>query len=274
MNYNFNLIDFSIIGLLISLTVLSQLNQLKIRENSKIQEQCINQNMVWIILSTILLVLVRYMTSKITLYLGAFKIIEFTCSVLYIPLLGYWVFKLITWMREIVQYQSLCVPSKHYLLLVFFLAICYIHTVFVIIIVLLKLMNYLDGRRIENIHDDIEGIYNNSRSEYLNIDRINSLILRASLNPNDVCISDKEFDKIPKQSIHTIDLLENSKIHTCSICCLEFSKTEKIVFFRECKHAYHVDCIKGWLKRKPLCPNCKRNVRNEILNAAKEKNYN
>ena len=47
----------------------------------------------------------------------------------------------------------------------------------------------------------------------------------------------------------------------CSICCDNFSEKQKIRKMPVCDHRFHKACIDKWLQKKPICPNCNRNVR-------------
>lgn len=47
----------------------------------------------------------------------------------------------------------------------------------------------------------------------------------------------------------------------CSICCDNFEEKQKIRKMPACEHVFHKQCIDKWLQKKPICPNCNRNVR-------------
>lgn len=47
----------------------------------------------------------------------------------------------------------------------------------------------------------------------------------------------------------------------CSICCDNFEEKQKIRSMPVCNHKFHKPCIDKWLQKKPICPNCNRNVR-------------
>ena len=47
------------------------------------------------------------------------------------------------------------------------------------------------------------------------------------------------------------------EVDNCAICCEEFLNKTKLVKLPDCNHFFHSDCIKDWLKVKPLCPICK-----------------
>lgn len=45
----------------------------------------------------------------------------------------------------------------------------------------------------------------------------------------------------------------------CSICYNQFEKDEKILQL-PCKHIFHKECIKPWLKKNKKCPNCRNDI--------------
>ena len=49
----------------------------------------------------------------------------------------------------------------------------------------------------------------------------------------------------------------------CPICLDQYTHGESLVLSR-CRHAYHLNCLEGWLKVKGTCPLCKRPIRNEL----------
>lgn len=55
--------------------------------------------------------------------------------------------------------------------------------------------------------------------------------------------------------------LRNSEL-TCLICLTEMQEKDKVLIMPICKHVFHSECIKKWLRSKPECPTCRRNVRN------------
>ena len=46
----------------------------------------------------------------------------------------------------------------------------------------------------------------------------------------------------------------------CTICLEDFTEEEEVVLC-PCKHCYHENCIKEWLRLKNSCPLCKLNIR-------------
>jgi hypothetical protein len=63
----------------------------------------------------------------------------------------------------------------------------------------------------------------------------------------------KKLDIIPRQ----FEKSDSEK--ECSICQSHFSEREKISELL-CKHCYHYSCIKEWVKIKPACPLCRKNI--------------
>lgn len=71
-------------------------------------------------------------------------------------------------------------------------------------------------------------------------------------------VAQQQLDTLADQISITEDNKELYTEFTCSICISEFSpgdQVRKLV----CKHYFHHDCIKLWLARQQLCPNCKIN---------------
>ncbi len=55
---------------------------------------------------------------------------------------------------------------------------------------------------------------------------------------------------------------------TCPICMESYRTNDEIAWSRnkDCQHAFHLDCIMGWLLEHDSCPMC----RNEYLNAGSD----
>ncbi|XP_010253614.1 PREDICTED: probable E3 ubiquitin-protein ligase HIP1 [Nelumbo nucifera] len=50
---------------------------------------------------------------------------------------------------------------------------------------------------------------------------------------------------------------ENQDEGTCVICLEEYKNKEEVGTLKNCRHDYHVSCIKKWLSIKNVCPICK-----------------
>ena len=50
----------------------------------------------------------------------------------------------------------------------------------------------------------------------------------------------------------------------CAICLEEFKRNDIIKEFYKCKHIFHKDCLKNWLKRSNVCPLCKHDLTEDI----------
>ena len=48
---------------------------------------------------------------------------------------------------------------------------------------------------------------------------------------------------------------------SCSVCFSDILSNERVVNMKYCRHVFHSDCIKKWMKVKPECPICRKNVR-------------
>ena len=54
-------------------------------------------------------------------------------------------------------------------------------------------------------------------------------------------------------------MVEKYKDHPCSICCEEPKENDKITTL-PCKHHYHENCVKKWLKMHNSCPICRKKI--------------
>ena len=55
---------------------------------------------------------------------------------------------------------------------------------------------------------------------------------------------------------------EQDKPDECLICHVSLAEEDAhISVVSPCNHKYHVECMREWLKRKPLCPGCNKNIR-------------
>ena len=54
-----------------------------------------------------------------------------------------------------------------------------------------------------------------------------------------------------------------NNIPTCSIC-LEDISDSMLMIAEKCKHVFHNDCMKEWLKNNNTCPNCRADLTDQI----------
>lgn len=60
---------------------------------------------------------------------------------------------------------------------------------------------------------------------------------------------------------HRMEAIASNYQMVCSICLSEFQSNERVVPITGCRHTFHENCIKKWLKSTPACPYCRKNVR-------------
>ena len=111
---------------------------------------------------------------------------------------------------------------------------------------------------------------------------INSNIAQNSVaNNSNVLFSTKnlsDFDKKKDELFLEMDQYQYKHIQKydsrreteCAICLEEFKRNDIIKEFYKCKHIFHKDCLKSWLKRSNCCPLCKHDL-TEDINSEKEK---
>jgi len=98
-------------------------------------------------------------------------------------------------------------------------------------------------------------------------ERFNEIVLelgevyndKIGLLPADIERLEKRYYQQPGEQ-QTEENVEN-----CPICLVEFIADEKVITLPKCEHTFHSECVGAWLKKKPLCPMCRRNVRNGMI---------
>jgi hypothetical protein len=61
-----------------------------------------------------------------------------------------------------------------------------------------------------------------------------------------------------------ITTLQNQKFDEhCAICLNDFKPGDQ-VYFLPCIHFYHVNCLRGWVKKGKICPRCKLKFNNKL----------
>lgn len=108
----------------------------------------------------------------------------------------------------------------------------------------------------------------------LNNERIGNLVSEgASLVPNNspnVNISEEiyvcEDDYLISENLNKFSKIDKcvDEGNMCSIC-LNNVKFDEVVRILECKHVYHIKCIDKWFEKNTKCPNCRHNLKKEVL---------
>lgn len=87
----------------------------------------------------------------------------------------------------------------------------------------------------------------------------NKTIIEIIYDTSNICntlyINNKYINYILKEKIYN---LENDI--KCIICYDEIKKYDKIRVLNNCEHKYHKKCIDKWLKKKNICPICRKNI--------------
>lgn len=65
------------------------------------------------------------------------------------------------------------------------------------------------------------------------------------------------------------EIKTKTKSDTCSICIDEFQLEDEIRQIFVCRHIFHDQCIREWIKKSPNCPNCKLPLTRENLQGKK-----
>ena len=114
----------------------------------------------------------------------------------------------------------------------------------------------------------------NSRANNPN-QNANSNVAQNSVNNSNVLFNNKnlsDFDKKKDELFLEMDQYQYKHIQKydsrreteCAICLEEFKRNDIIKEFYKCKHIFHKECLKSWLKRSNECPLCKHDLTEDI----------
>lgn len=237
-------------------------------DHSNDYSSCAKPINFWLLALYITLLLLRISTNivinsdKICL-IQAMRILLICCL---IPFLIEWTIQGTIWYLEISDETPSCIPSDRLpALLIWWLFLCYLILVVLGGVFIYEIFDYLKKKRMKAL---IEA-YLNSEMSQSDLEYLNSLIEGGDLNPEDIPLSKTELSQIPILCLQKYNELD----YQCSICCEEFQLGEKIMRLIGCYHVFHQQCLEVWLKKKPLCPNCKRNIRNDLIIKMKNESF-
>ena len=60
--------------------------------------------------------------------------------------------------------------------------------------------------------------------------------------------------------------LDESEYEQCSICLETIKNNDIVREINKCKHCFHIGCSDKWFEEKITCPNCRQDIRIEIVN--------
>ena len=76
-------------------------------------------------------------------------------------------------------------------------------------------------------------------------------------------MSGQQLSALPRRSfLGPTDALKGEEA-ACAICMCDYEKGESLCIL-SCLHTFHVDCVGTWLKDKPSCPICMRDVKQDM----------
>lgn len=87
----------------------------------------------------------------------------------------------------------------------------------------------------------------------------------SSLQTNSNENSEEDINKLIKQCCFKKKIKNENYKETCSICQDEYKKKNTILIL-PCNHAFHLKCLKPWLKKNANCPICRDNIKNHFEN--------
>ena len=91
-----------------------------------------------------------------------------------------------------------------------------------------------------------------------------------ALNPdeeqlaNELGLSEYQISHLPRKSYAPGIMSFISHQNACPICLADFQQGEEVVQLPRCGHTFDPDCVSDWLRKSPLCPMCRTNVRDNL----------
>jgi hypothetical protein len=182
------------------------------------------------------------------------------------PAFTYWTIQGTIWTIEDSQNANCTSYVEIFWLIYLCLSISYILILTIIIYAIYEIIHYYRllriRRRIEDILNNIDVLLASNALQ--NVYENNGSVLR-----NEMGLTESE-----KACLKQTILQEGDQplgIETqCSICIEHLNENENIIVLPGCKHVFHAICVLAWLERKPFCPNCKGNIRTQIVDQMKD----
>ena len=208
-------------------------------------------------------------TSSYSLVRNIAKIFIFA---LLTPFLYYWTVLGIVWEVSNQNNSPQCyptqLPSWLNICWIIFLGITDVILVIGIGVIIYKEFAYIrTTRRIMQLLNSFEavGIFTNLLNG-MNVDGNN-------VGGNEVGLTDEERMNLPHRTV-SAEYFSQEFLNeqTCTICTENYIIDDKVIILPGCQHLYHTRCIDPWLIKKPACPNCRSNVRENLLAASGSEN--
>lgn len=221
----------------------------------------------WLLIVYVILVVIRFALNIVqnSDFHFLVKVFRFYLTCIVIPFLLEWTIQGTIWYVNIEIYTPFCIPpSRLPYLIIWWLTVCYIILILLIGVMIYEIVSVIKQRR---SYLTIQ-IYLNRVNPYQNLPELNNLFEESNLKSEDVPLTESEIKMLKRGRIKVNDTDED-----CSICFDSFEEKKNLcIRFFICKHIFHEKCIEEWLHKKPLCPNCKRDIRNDLIAMVRSRN--
>ena len=88
---------------------------------------------------------------------------------------------------------------------------------------------------------------------------IREIVPNNHIQPNIKNNNSNNISELLEEVNVTDKILEKKEQEECAICLGDFELNEKICYL-PCFHFFHAECIKDYIKKKPICPLCNHKV--------------
>ncbi|CAG5103790.1 Oidioi.mRNA.OKI2018_I69.chr1.g937.t1.cds [Oikopleura dioica] len=97
------------------------------------------------------------------------------------------------------------------------------------------------------------------------------IIRRQRRSPRLTGLRREEINQLEKKIFR---VLRSNKESKCPICLEEFKSGDEIFRLPICKHDFHRNCIRPWLKKRRTCPICRSDVLQSKIKEINNNNNN
>ena len=124
---------------------------------------------------------------------------------------------------------------------------------------------YVNPNINQNVNQRVNNVNQNTNSNIAQNSVYNSNVLFNDKNLSDFDKKkDNLFLEMDQFQYKHIQKYDSRRETECAICLEEFKRNDIIKEFYKCRHIFHKDCLKNWLKRSNACPLCKHDLTEDI----------
>lgn len=165
-----------------------------------------------------------------------------------------------------------CIPSDHDWKMKIVMDMCFVTCGILIVLYFLRKVLRKMERSVLSIQEQIDECIA-SHGMPAAVPHIQAIFIATPwINPIKVGFATSELMLLPS-NIPSMGEHFQEDLRECPICLLALNEGRAYVMLPQCEHRFHPPCVKDWLKQKPICPCCRRNVRDALYESLTSSRY-